>query len=583
MHFLTQSALLKALGWSLLNSLWQMGLLWLLYQLLIAVFSKVAARIRHGLALGLLAIGSMWTAATFINAWFFMDGGPEPSSWLPALLESYPQRLNVGARWFVNELLPWCTTIYLLALGGLLIRYTTHYFHCRRLTRTGLSKAPARFRLFTGVTAQTMSIRQKVTLALSDLADTPMTLGFLKPVILLPVAMISNLTPQQVEAIIVHELAHIARKDYLLHLVISMTELLFFFNPFARLLIGHLKKEREHSCDDLVLQFQYDPHSYVSALLSLARQHGQRRLALAATGGGNRLLLQRARRILQQKSSLEGPGPRSLALVLVTLLITLFTFSGPGRAAGHKAARTAGNTSQQLRPDGLRTVNTLQPEGVIVLNEVPLKAIVSITVTRPQPRRGASRNKHQNESLADAYTYSDEGNAGAGSFTTTDYLDTGLSNNFAGLVDVDTKDYSIGEGPSFSPDLPTDAAPAAKAPMAHLQMPYVPNASFFFQFTDTLPPDEKVARLQELTEREVQGRFLQLKDQLVRQSEILQRLEHTALTARQNTESSLRASRRRMNELLRRQQQLQQEYQQRLEQLSRQLRKAGVRLTTVYI
>jgi hypothetical protein len=178
MHFLTQSALLKALGWSLLNSLWQMGLLWLSYQLLIAMFSKVAAHIRHGLALGLLAIGSMWTAATFINALFFMDGGPAPSSWLPTLLQSYPQRLNVGARWFVNELLPWCTTIYLFALGGLLIRYATHYFHCRRLTRMGLAKAPARFRLFTEVTAQTMSIRQKVTLALSDLADTPMTLGF---------------------------------------------------------------------------------------------------------------------------------------------------------------------------------------------------------------------------------------------------------------------------------------------------------------------------------------------------------------------------------------------------------------------
>jgi hypothetical protein len=151
----------------------------------------------------------------------------------------------------------------------------------------------------------------------------PLTLGFLKPVILLPVAMISHLTLQQIEAILIHELGHIRGKDYLLHLLVTLLEGLFFFNPFSRLLIRQLKKEREHCCDDLVLQFKYDPHAYVSALLSLAaRQQYAHQFAVAATGSGDKLLLQRARRVLlQQEEDRSRPGIRTLILLLFTGVI----------------------------------------------------------------------------------------------------------------------------------------------------------------------------------------------------------------------------------------------------------------------
>ena len=86
---------------------------------------------------------------------------------------------------------------------------------------------------------------------------------------------------------------------------------LFFFNPFSRLLIRQLKKQREHCCDDLVLQFKYDPHAYVSALLSLAsRQRPVQKLAVAATGGSDKPLLQRARRISSNRKAVAaGPEP----------------------------------------------------------------------------------------------------------------------------------------------------------------------------------------------------------------------------------------------------------------------------------
>ena len=69
MHFLTQSPLLNALGWALFNSLWQMALLWLCYNLFILIFNNIAAHIRHGLALLCLGIGTIWFAVTLITAW----------------------------------------------------------------------------------------------------------------------------------------------------------------------------------------------------------------------------------------------------------------------------------------------------------------------------------------------------------------------------------------------------------------------------------------------------------------------------------------------------------------------------------
>jgi len=211
MHLLTQSALLQALGWTLVNSLWQMGLLWLSYWLLAGLFHSAPSRFRHGLALTLLAFGALGSMITFITRYFFDDG-----SW--SLLSPAVSGLafvGMGNR-LIAAALPWCSTLYLLILGILLVHYSQQYLHSRRLTREGLAKVPAEFRVFVASTSQLMGIRPEVKTWLSTRVDVPVTLGFLKPVILLPAAILSQLSTQQVEAILIHELAHIRRQDYLL-------------------------------------------------------------------------------------------------------------------------------------------------------------------------------------------------------------------------------------------------------------------------------------------------------------------------------------------------------------------------------
>ncbi len=238
-----------------------------------------------------------------------------------------PGAWGTGKR-LVTLILPWCSTFYLLVLGVLLVRYSRQYLYSRRLTRVGLARVPAELRVFVASTSRLMGIRPEVKTWLSTLVDVPLTIGSLKPVILLPAAMITNLSTQQVEAIPRPRAGPYPPQGLLLNLGITIIGLLFFFNPFSRLLIRQLQKEREHCCDDEVLQFRYDPHAYVSALLSLARQHRPGRLALAATGGGDeQLLLQRARKILQQKITDRKPGARPFILLFLSMAIAGLSLS----------------------------------------------------------------------------------------------------------------------------------------------------------------------------------------------------------------------------------------------------------------
>jgi beta-lactamase regulating signal transducer with metallopeptidase domain len=304
MQTLAQSVLLKALGWSLINSLWQMAVLWLVYFIITFNSKKFTASARHSLAAVLLCTGVAWFIFSFIYYCINIQSGINITSLFlisnaNILLSAFSKTINA-----INQLLPYCACVYLLILTFHCVRYSRYFFQTNKLTNEGLHKMSHELRLFTEEIALRLGIQKKVQIFLSDIADSPMTIGFLKYIILIPLATINNLSTQQVEAILLHELAHIKRNDYLLNLMISVVEIIFFFNPFSRLFINVIKKERENSCDDLVMQFNYDPHIYVMALLSLEKsRHTYHPIVMAATGKNNKLLLQRVKRITGQKIS----------------------------------------------------------------------------------------------------------------------------------------------------------------------------------------------------------------------------------------------------------------------------------------
>jgi hypothetical protein len=151
--------------------------------------------------------------------------------------------------------------------------------------------------------------------------QSPVTVGFLKPVILIPVAAINQLSTQQVEAIILHELYHIRRFDYLVNLVINFIKTILYFNPFVKLFVDTIERERENSCDEMVIQYQYQPAEYATALLMLGKNN-QEQMLLAASGK-NIDLLQRVETILGIRKKAKYSF-RQISITFVTLLFIAF-------------------------------------------------------------------------------------------------------------------------------------------------------------------------------------------------------------------------------------------------------------------
>ncbi len=281
-----QANFLQALGWAVLNSLWQMAILWVIFQVITAVSRKTNPSFKSWLAASLLVSGFGWFLYTFINA---VSVAPSKSAVIsPAIIGAEG---NEEINTWMMQALPVASALYLILLIIPVLHFIRNYRYVGVIRRYGLTKIDVNWRMFVKKVAGRMGIRDKVQIWVSEFVSSPVTIGFLKPVILVPLAAINHLSPQQLEAVILHELSHIRRYDYLVNLVINLIQAILYFNPFVKALVKTVEREREKSCDEMVLQFQYDSYEYASALLTLEKvNHEQRLLALASGGKRNDLM-----------------------------------------------------------------------------------------------------------------------------------------------------------------------------------------------------------------------------------------------------------------------------------------------------
>lgn len=173
-----------------------------------------------------------------------------------------------------------------------------------------------------------LGIKQKVALLESGLAKVPMVVGHLKPVILIPVGLFTALSTDQVEAILMHELAHIRRRDYLVNLLQNLVEIVFFFNPAVLWVSQLIKTEREHCCDDMALAQNAGKASYIRALVSCEEyQQSVPAYAMAFPGQKNHLVDRVKRMMTNRNHSLDTVEKTLLTICLVAagLFTTAFT------------------------------------------------------------------------------------------------------------------------------------------------------------------------------------------------------------------------------------------------------------------
>lgn len=236
MQPLFQSTFLQALGFGIANSLWQTALIGLLVFLAnktlslkasakyrLAVFAQLTSFLWFIITIRFYSIhyNQAWQISSLENA----SGNPvQAISWNDGTVSSLVYNGLLKA----EGVLPYISLAYLLLLVFLCFRWISCYRATQELRNSGLQKIPVDWRLFVKKTAAQLGIHKEIRLFLSEKASTPVTMGFLKPVILLPLASINHLSSDQMEAVLLHELAHIKRYDYLLNLILSLTEISLF-------------------------------------------------------------------------------------------------------------------------------------------------------------------------------------------------------------------------------------------------------------------------------------------------------------------------------------------------------------------
>ncbi|NQU19976.1 MAG: hypothetical protein HQ567_01740 [Candidatus Nealsonbacteria bacterium] len=208
--------------------------------------------------------------------------------------------LRQRAAHLLQPALPWVVGFWLVGVVMLSTCHLGGWLRVRRLGCTGTSRASETLEAVLTRLARQMRIHRVPVLLESALAEVPTVIGWLRPVVLLPVSILGEMSPQQIELILAHELAHVRRRDYLLNLVQTFVETLLFYHPGVWWVSRRIRVAREECCDDLVVSATGEKLLYARTLTKLEElRHevpaAESELSLAADGGS---LIGRIRRLV---------------------------------------------------------------------------------------------------------------------------------------------------------------------------------------------------------------------------------------------------------------------------------------------
>ncbi|MEO3403996.1 M56 family metallopeptidase [Mucilaginibacter sp. CAU 1740] len=325
----------QVLGITVLQSLWQGLLVWFALRLVFICAPRLSAIKKHNWAMAAMLVISAWFIYTFIHQFGLHEWVNYTSANAPSLLPRFYLPLReVAARpqnnyyeYVIKGYLPYITALYLAGLVFNLLKVSLSWQRISLIKRT---MVPAdRLQTYADELCQKLGITKNVWVNFSRMVDAPCMIGFLSPVILLPITLTTYLSATEVEAILLHELSHIKRNDYLLNLLQQFISILLFFNPFAQLINRVINQERENSCDDLVVQTTQQPLIYAHALLKL-EQTRQQHLQLALAANGKKYhLLNRIERIMKTKKPIGNVRHLLVALAITAAGVSSVAWLNP--------------------------------------------------------------------------------------------------------------------------------------------------------------------------------------------------------------------------------------------------------------
>ncbi|MEN6578806.1 MAG: M56 family metallopeptidase [Phycisphaerales bacterium] len=358
-NLLSHGAIVR-LGWMLVHFLWQAGVIAVLLAVLLRLLRRASANLRYLVACGALALT---VAMPLVTMQFIDIPGPvaetSPLSEtltptvtptpmtlqlvdeLPPLSSAPPLEeadLTMPIPWHerlatvLEPALPYLVLGWLAGVFGLSAWHLGGWAQLQRLKRRMVRDAGGALSTTLDELATRLGVRRAVTLLESALVEVPTVVGWLRPAILLPASALTGLNPDQLRAILAHELAHIHRYDYLANIAQTVVEILGFYHPAVWWVSHHIRIERENCCDDMAVRVCDNSLQYARALASMEEiRHSRSDLAMAASGGS---LMARIARLLGRPAVDDRhftwlPGLIALLLVVGVVIPAALALTQP--------------------------------------------------------------------------------------------------------------------------------------------------------------------------------------------------------------------------------------------------------------
>jgi beta-lactamase regulating signal transducer with metallopeptidase domain len=309
----------ERLGWTLLHFLWQGVLVAALYALARALAGdRISARGRYTIACAsLLAM----TAAPALTFWWLGHSGQaarigDLTHWGARQFAPGVAYSPVADPW--EQAMPAIVMAWFAGAAACSFRLLMGFISAASLRRSRHAPVLTEWQQTLDRLIERMHVSRRVRLLATDRVDSPSVIGWLRPAILAPVGVLCGLAPEQVEALLAHELAHVRRHDYLVNVLQGFAESLLFYHPAVWWISHQIRAEREHCCDDLAVAATGDVLVYARALAELESiRPALFKAALSANDGS---LLRRIRRLTNPVAA-HTPAGWGVAWSLGALLL----------------------------------------------------------------------------------------------------------------------------------------------------------------------------------------------------------------------------------------------------------------------
>lgn len=346
METVFHSHLVTALGWTFIHSLWQ-GLIAVIILLLIfKLFNVHKSALRYWLSASALLVFVIAAVITFIflngpagaqsSATDFIDRG------LTAL--NLPSFVTSGVRHEANiDYLPYFMMLWLAGSLIFMVRFLFGIWRVQMLRTTSVQNVSDKWLVFLNRLQSRMGITKFISLMESPLITSPVVIGHLKPIILFPLGMLAGLPVEQIEAILIHELNHIKRHDYLINIVQSFVEVVFYFNPFVWFISRTIRVERELACDDQTLGLGIAARLYAHTLADIYEYQLSTPRMSMTLATPEKFTLKRIQRLMKTR---KNNNPDNKALPGVLLAGAVFALLYAGQLISNTAVAEQGNLLQ---------------------------------------------------------------------------------------------------------------------------------------------------------------------------------------------------------------------------------------------